>query len=321
MPFTTFSTSRSGRSSNCSPNVCLRSPPGWPVCRYESFCSRLFPVRPTLSALTTMTKSPVSRCGAYVGLCLPRSNVATSVASLPSTTFSASITCQERVISPGFGVYVGKGLPRQGVACGSIQVLCWPGPQGHIQRHIHAPQRTTGSQDTLLPTGHAKRGPLVHLIRANSAVDHSVRHSRQSRSAPVPQHIRPPRGSQRQRARRKNIHRARCRYSCSGSAAEEATDLLVGLLVAVGDLRQCRGNTVQEAVEVSQALVPLPLCLVPHLTRLTAPALGQRLHLLHKIVEMVVELLAGVLAVLSSLLNDRILYNCFCHGNAPLRLK
>src|SRR5699024_1450574 len=91
--------------------------------------------------------------------------------------------------------------------------------------------------------------------------------------------------------------------------------LLVGLLVAIGDLRQRGGHAVQEAVEVSVVLVPLALLLVPRLAGLTAPALGQRLHTLHELVEQVVQLLAGALAVLGSSLNDRILHDCLCHGN------
>ncbi len=52
----------------------------------RAFCVSLSPDSATLSALTTMTKSPVSTCGAKVGLCLPRSRVATWLASRPSTT-------------------------------------------------------------------------------------------------------------------------------------------------------------------------------------------------------------------------------------------
>src|SRR5690349_18215885 len=51
-------------------------------------------------------------CGAYIGLCLPRSSVAAWAASLPSTTSVASITCQAWVMSPGFGLYVDTDLPR-----------------------------------------------------------------------------------------------------------------------------------------------------------------------------------------------------------------
>src|ERR1700704_2981882 len=61
----------------------------------------------TFSALMTMTKSPPSTLGVNVGLCLPRSSLAASTASRPSTTSGASMTYHERVVSPAFGVYVG----------------------------------------------------------------------------------------------------------------------------------------------------------------------------------------------------------------------
>src|SRR5438445_1259499 len=57
-------------------------------------------------ALTTITKSPMSRCGEYVGLCLPMSNRATCVASRPSVWPSASRTCQPLSISPALRLYV-----------------------------------------------------------------------------------------------------------------------------------------------------------------------------------------------------------------------
>src|SRR5689334_20133574 len=56
------------------------------------------------------TKSPTSRCGAYWGLCLPRSSCAVWLASRPSTTSVASMTCQARAISPGLGLYVRTAL-------------------------------------------------------------------------------------------------------------------------------------------------------------------------------------------------------------------
>src|SRR3712207_5696407 len=52
------------------------------------------------------TKSPTSTCGANWGLCLPRSRMAVWLASRPSTTSVASMTCQARVMSPGLGEYV-----------------------------------------------------------------------------------------------------------------------------------------------------------------------------------------------------------------------
>src|SRR5260370_36017336 len=57
-------------------------------------------------ALTTITKSPISKCGEYVGLRLPISNAATWVASRPSVWPSASKTCQRLSISPAFRLYV-----------------------------------------------------------------------------------------------------------------------------------------------------------------------------------------------------------------------
>src|SRR5690242_3725932 len=56
------------------------------------------------------TKSPTSTCGAYWGLCLPRSRIAVWLASRPSTTSVASMTCQARATSPGLGVYVRTAL-------------------------------------------------------------------------------------------------------------------------------------------------------------------------------------------------------------------
>src|SRR5688500_10614423 len=56
------------------------------------------------------TKSPTSTCGAYWGLCLPRRSCAVWLASRPSTTSVASMTCQARAISPGLGVYVRTAL-------------------------------------------------------------------------------------------------------------------------------------------------------------------------------------------------------------------
>src|SRR5262245_7509872 len=66
----------------------------------------------SLAALTTITWSPASTCGAHVGLCLPRSKVATSLATRPSTAPSASTTCHARAMSPGLGLYVRTGKKR-----------------------------------------------------------------------------------------------------------------------------------------------------------------------------------------------------------------
>src|SRR5437899_10291942 len=56
------------------------------------FCSSFFPVSRTLSALMTITKSPVSMCGVKTVFCLPRNRVAAFTATFPSTWFLASIT-------------------------------------------------------------------------------------------------------------------------------------------------------------------------------------------------------------------------------------
>ena len=61
-----------------------------------SFFSALSDVSTTLAAFTMITWSPVSMCGAKIGLCLPRSRRATSVAMRPSTRPLASTTCQAR---------------------------------------------------------------------------------------------------------------------------------------------------------------------------------------------------------------------------------
>src|SRR6476661_8509888 len=53
-----------------------------------------------------MTKSPPSTCGAKVVLCLPRRRIAVWLARRPRTTSVASMTCQVRVTSAGFGVKV-----------------------------------------------------------------------------------------------------------------------------------------------------------------------------------------------------------------------
>src|SRR5881392_1432488 len=58
-----------------------------------------------------ITWSPVSTCGAKIGLCLPRRTRATSVATRPSTRPSASTTCHARLMSLGLGVNVGTRVP------------------------------------------------------------------------------------------------------------------------------------------------------------------------------------------------------------------
>src|SRR6266567_2149931 len=56
------------------------------------FCSSFFPESRTLSALMTITKSPVSTCGVNTVFCLPRNRLAAFTATFPSTWFLASIT-------------------------------------------------------------------------------------------------------------------------------------------------------------------------------------------------------------------------------------
>src|SRR5437016_6079729 len=65
-----------------------------------------FPVRTTLSALMTTTKSPASRCGVKTGLFFPRKMLATCAARRPSTAPLASITCHLRSAKLTFGKYV-----------------------------------------------------------------------------------------------------------------------------------------------------------------------------------------------------------------------
>src|SRR6478736_6408129 len=53
-----------------------------------------------------------------MALCLPRSNCAAWLASRPSTTSVASITCQARVTSPDLGLYVRTVLPLRSLTRG-----------------------------------------------------------------------------------------------------------------------------------------------------------------------------------------------------------
>src|SRR5829696_1405961 len=100
------------------------------------------------------TKSPVSTCGAKVGLCLPRSRIAVWLASRPSTTSVASITCQCRVTSPGFGLYVRTDLPRH-QECGARCAACTSA--GLRPAHGWAHHRTTRHEDTRCPFTGSKR--------------------------------------------------------------------------------------------------------------------------------------------------------------------
>ena len=64
------------------------------------------PVNFTLSALITITKSPVSTCGVNVGLFLPRSTEATTADRRPKGTSVASTTYHLRSTSPALAIYV-----------------------------------------------------------------------------------------------------------------------------------------------------------------------------------------------------------------------
>src|SRR4051812_6873166 len=64
----------------------------------------------SFAALITTTWSPTSTFGAQIGLCLPRSSVATSVATRPRRWPSASTTSQARSMSDGLGVKVRTGV-------------------------------------------------------------------------------------------------------------------------------------------------------------------------------------------------------------------
>src|SRR3954470_15485598 len=92
------------------------------------------------------TKSPTSTCGAYWGLCLPRSRIAVWLASRPSTTSVASMTCQARATSPGLGVYVRTALVSSvvvGKAGGSPRR-----ERGTVQRARDQPARAPADYDT-----------------------------------------------------------------------------------------------------------------------------------------------------------------------------
>src|SRR5262249_1707994 len=104
MPLTAFRSTSVGRRSSCSRSGRDRSPPGYPECREDILASAFLPVTAIFSAFTTMTKSPVSTCGVYCGLFLPRSRSAICVASRPRVWPSASTTYHSRVISPGLAL-------------------------------------------------------------------------------------------------------------------------------------------------------------------------------------------------------------------------
>src|SRR5471030_894811 len=94
-------------------------PPGYPLWRKYFLSSALLPVTRSPDALTTTMKSPVSTCGVYSGLCLPRKRSAICDARRPSTLFCASITYQSCWTSCAFAVYVfiARCLFRKAVDC------------------------------------------------------------------------------------------------------------------------------------------------------------------------------------------------------------
>src|SRR5690348_10665648 len=105
----------------------------------------------TLSALTTMTKSPPSTFGVNVGLCLPRSRLAAATASRPSTTSVASMTYHDRVVSPAFGAYVGTastfsnlGLD-PGVTRVPVRHLRWGTSATDVDPRTHASPHANGA--------------------------------------------------------------------------------------------------------------------------------------------------------------------------------
>src|SRR6476659_875136 len=103
------------------------------------------------------TKSPTSTCGAYWGLCLPRSSCAVWLASRPSTTSVASMTCQTRLTSPGLGVYVRTALVSS-VVVGKAGVIASPSTgDGSARTDTSPPAR----QPTTIPAG---RSGLPELL-------------------------------------------------------------------------------------------------------------------------------------------------------------
>ena len=129
----------------------------------------LSPPMATLSALTTMTKSPPSTLGVNVGLCLPRSKLAAATASRPSTTSVASMTYHECVVSPAFGVYVDTAVTSP-VSGGSRLTRV---PAGHQRREISA------TSTDPRPRFHPASEPALHRMpRAEPTCDNRCRSKR-----------------------------------------------------------------------------------------------------------------------------------------------
>src|SRR6516165_1361089 len=180
MPTIAFSTTRVGCFSISSPIVRLCSPPGYPEWLKASFLCSLSPLRATLSALMTMTKSPPSTLGANVGLCLPRSRLAAATARRPSTTSVASMTYHDRVVSPALGAYVGtartfffsRWIPgragcRSGVHGGVISATdIDPRPRRTARQPSSLPMRVPpGQNGCVVPTALHRRDHTESFMR------------------------------------------------------------------------------------------------------------------------------------------------------------
>ena len=103
-----------------------------------------------MSAFTTMTKSPVSSCGVYCGLCLPRRTCATSLARRPSGLSVASTTHQARVLC---GLRLGHHEGSSGTACTGLR-----------RRGVH--ESETAFRGQVLPKGRRKLGGYDQTVKA-----------------------------------------------------------------------------------------------------------------------------------------------------------
>src|SRR5215218_9177408 len=112
------------------------------------------------------TKSPTSTCGAYWGLCLPRSRVAVWVASRPSTTSVASMTCHARLTSPGLGVYVRTALVSS-VVVGMAGGFASPSTGDGSTRAAPAGLRAPAGHDTSVGTAPS---PRIHRTASDQAL-------------------------------------------------------------------------------------------------------------------------------------------------------
>src|SRR5688500_5556443 len=127
------------------------------------------------------TKSPTSMCGAYWGLCLPRSSCAVWLASRPSTTSVASMTCQARDTSPGLGVYVRTALvsssssgrlvgsphrARETVQHARHQPAYAPADHDTSRRPAAFPPQGRAGQPTLSPSASAPRSAPHSFLAA-----------------------------------------------------------------------------------------------------------------------------------------------------------